>query len=260
VKNASRWALAGVGVLGPVVACAGGTETGNPNHGGSVVAFDASACKKEQPVESGRSQQGIVDASEYDGLRCVEWERTSDSLLTLRLLNVNGGCSVPWQGEGHVRDDGSLELLLVNPKCAVALCGWCLYDFAFTLRDAPAPAGLPIEVGQVACPGDEPTWEPALVLPADAGDSGIVCRYANQFAYDQQLQEQDRCGSQFGTCGDQGGFCSASGGPIVCRDDLVCSPADGVNRCLEPCTADADCAPHAVSACIDGICRLSATY
>jgi len=260
VKDFRRWALTGVGVLGPVAACAGGTETGNPDKGGSLVAFDASACKKEQAVESGRSQEGLVSASEYDGLRCVEWERASDGLLTLRLLNVNGGCSVPWKGEGRVRDDGSLELLLVNPKCAVASCGWCMYDFAFTLRGAPAPAALPIDVGQVACPGEEPTWDPGLVLPADAGDSGIVCRYANRFAYDQQLAERDGCGSKFGTCGDEAGFCGGSGGPTVCRDDLVCAPADDVTRCLEPCTTDADCAPQAVSACIDGICRLSAAY
>jgi hypothetical protein len=99
-----------------------------------------------------------------------------------------------------------------------------------------------------------------IVLPADAGESGILCRYANQFAYDQQLAEQDRCGSKFGTCGDGGGFCNSGTGPTTCRDNLVCTTADDASRCLEPCTTDADCSPREVSACIDGICRLSATY
>ena len=260
MKDFRQLALAGVGIIGTVAACAGGTETGNPGKDGTLVAFDASACKEEAPVESGRSQEALVTASEYDGLRCVEWDKGGDGELTVRLLNVNGGCSVPWKGEAGVRDDGTLELRLVNPMCAVALCGWCIYDFTFTLRGAPAPAELPIEVGQVACPGKEPEWDPVIVLPADAGDSGVLCRYANQFAYDQQLGEQDRCGSKFGTCGDAGGFCNSGTGPTACRDNLVCTAADDANRCLEPCTTDADCSPQAVSACIDGICRLSATY
>jgi hypothetical protein len=261
VKDFRQLALAGFGVIGTVAACAGGTETDNPGKDGNLVAFDASACKKEAPVESGRSQEALVTTSDYDGLRCVEWEKQSDGELTVRLLNVNGGCSVPWKGEAVVRDDGSLELRLVNPTCAVAHCGWCIYDFSFTLRGAPPAAGLPVEVGQVACPGTDPEWDPVIVLPDDAGDSGILCRYANQFAYDQQLAEQGRCGSKFGTCGDQAGFCTTSGtGPTPCSDGLVCAATDDTTRCLEPCTTDADCSPRAVSACVDGICRLSATY
>jgi hypothetical protein len=253
-------ALAGVAALGTPVACEGGTETGNPGKDDSLVAFDASACKKDAEVPSGQSQEALVTASEYDGLRCVEWEKQSDGKLTVRLLNVHGGCSIPWKGEAGVRDDGTVELRLVNPACAVALCGWCIYDFSFTLKGAPAPAGLPLEVGQVACPGDAPEWDPVIVLPDDAADSGILCRYANQFAYDQLLGEQDRCGSKFGTCGDQGGFCAPAGGTTTCRDDLVCALADDASRCLEPCHSDDDCTPRAVSACVDGVCRLSATY
>lgn len=260
MKESRLLVLASVGVIGAAAACEGGTETDNPRKDGTLVAFDASACKKEAAAESGRSQEALVTASDYDGLRCVEWEKQTNGELTVRLLNVNGGCSVPWEGDARVRDDATLELTLVNPSCAIARCGWCIYDFAFTLRGAPPPAGLPIEVGQVACPGEDPEWDPTIVLPDAAGDSGILCRYANQFAYDQQLSEQDRCGSKFGTCGDQGGFCASGGGPIACRDNLVCSPADDASRCLEPCTTDADCTPQAVSACIDGICRLSATY
>ena len=257
-----QWALAGVAVLGTVVACAGGTETGNPGKGDTLVTFDASACKKEQASQSGKSQEALVTASDYDGLRCVEWEKQSDGELTVRLLNVNGGCGVKWKGEAGVRDDGTLELELVNSMCAVAKCGWCIYDFTFTLKSAPPPAGLPIQVGDVACPGDAPEWEPLIVLPDDAADSGILCRYANQYAYDQQLGEQGLCGSKFGTCGPQGGFCAPpTGDPtIVCRDNLVCAPADEANRCLEPCHSDDDCSPQAVSACVDGVCRLSATY
>ena len=254
------WSRAGVAVLGTVVACEGGTETDNPGKGETLVSFEASACKKDAEVQSGQSQEALVTASEYDGLRCVEWEKQRGGELTIRLLNVNAGCSIPWNGEASVRDDGTVELRLVNTACAVALCGWCIYDFSFTLKGAAPPAGLPIEVGQVACLGGAPEWEPVIVLPDDAPDSGILCRYANQFAYDQLLGEQDRCGSKFGTCGNQGGFCAPTGGTTTCRDDLVCVPADEASRCLEPCRSDDDCTPRAVSACVDGVCRLSATY
>jgi hypothetical protein len=242
-----------------LVACAGGTETDNPRKPGDLVSFEASACKKEAPEESGRSSEALVASSEYDGLTCVEWETEGSGVLTLRILNLNGGCSVPWNGNAEVQEDGSLDLTLENPKCAIAACGWCLYDFRFTVRGAPPPGGLPLRIGTIACPGEAPSWDHALSLPEDAGDSGIVCRYAHPVAYDEQLEREDRCGAKFGTCGGQGGFCTISG-TEPCREGLVCSAADATDRCLEPCDTDEDCSPRAVSACVDGICRLAASY
>jgi hypothetical protein len=254
-----RLARASVWASGAVVACAGGTETDNPHKSGDLVAFDASACKTEAAETSGKSFEAVVATSEYDGLTCLEWETKSGGVVSFRVLNLNGGCSVTWSGDAVVRADGSLELLLTNTKCAVAACGWCLYDFQFDVRNVPPLSGLPVRIGTIGCPGETPTFDHELSLPADAGPSGILCRYTNVSAYDQLLVEHDRCGSQFGSCRDQDGFCKTDGAP-ECREGLVCTPAADSERCLTPCTSDYDCSPGEVSACVDGICRLTATY
>jgi hypothetical protein len=253
-----RLARASLWASGAVVACAGGTETDNPRKDGDLVAFDASACKTHPAEKSGQSSEALVVASEFDGLSCLEWETQSDGVVTFRVLNLNGGCSVPWTGDAVVEADGSLVLLLTNPMCAVAACGWCLYDFQFDVRNVPPVSGLPVRIGTIACPGEAPSFDNELTLPEDAGAAGILCRYTNQYAYDQLLGEQDRCGSQYGTCGQAGGFCGSE--PTKCRDDLVCVAADEAERCLRPCSSNDDCSPRDVSACVDGICRLSATY
>jgi len=258
--NSWRWVVrASVWVSGSAVACAGGTETDNPRKLGDLVSFDASACKKEAAEMSGRSSEALVTASDYDGLLCVEWETERNGALTLRVLNLNGGCSVPWEGSADVLSDGSVDLTLENPTCSVARCGWCLYDFRFTVRGAPAPSGLPLRVGTIACPGEEPTWDLALALPEDAASSGIVCRYAHPVAYDEQLAREDRCGAKFGTCGGEGAYCALSG-PEPCQEGLACETTNDGDRCLERCETDQDCSPLAVSACVDGICRLAATF
>lgn len=254
-----RFARASVVASGAVAACAGGTETDNPHKSGDLVAFEASACKKDAGAQSGQSSESLVVASEYDGLTCLEWQTENDGTHTFRILNLHGGCSVAWTGNAVVQADGALELLLTNSKCSVASCGWCIYDFQFGVRNVPPLAGLPVRIGTIACPGEEPSFDDLLTLPADAEPSGILCRYTNIFAYDQLLGEQDLCGSEFGGCRDQAGFCTAEGAP-PCRDGLVCSPADEFNRCLSPCETDDDCAPREVSACVDGICRLARTY
>lgn len=254
-----RLARASVWASGAVVACASGTETDNPHKSGDLVAFDASACKKEAAETSGKSFEAVVAASEYDGLTCLEWETKSDGVVSFRILNLNGGCSVPWSGDAVVRADGSLELLLTNTKCAVAACGWCLYDFEFGVRNVPPLSGLPVRIGTIGCPGETPTFDHELTLPEDAEAAGVLCRYTKSFAYDQLLAEQDRCGSQLGSCRDQAGFCKTEGA-AQCRGDLVCAPTDDSNRCLTPCTSDDDCSPREVSACVDGVCRLAATY
>lgn len=254
-----RVARATVLASGAVVACAGGTETDNPHKSGDLVAFDASACKKEAVEASGTSSEAFVVASEFDGLTCLEWETENDETVTFRVLNLNGGCSVQWSGDAVVQADGSLELLLTNTQCAVARCGWCLYDFQFGVRNVPPLSALPVRIGTIGCPGEAPSFDNELTLPEDAPASGILCRYTSIFAYDQLLGERDLCGSRFGSCRDEAGFCTTEGA-TECREGLVCAPVDDTKRCLSPCETDDDCAPREVSACVDGICRLAQTY
>jgi hypothetical protein len=244
-----------------VVACASGTETDNPASG-PLVRFDASACKKE-PVERstlpGRSTDAFVTASDYDGLTCVEWERGEGGELALRFLNVAGPCSVAWQGAATARADGGLDVVVKNPSCEVARCGSCLYDFELAVRDAE-PAGGNVTLALADCEGELSEQTLSAVLPADAADSGILCRLTDASAFAQQLAQEGRCGSVFSPCGAGSTFCPEN---TTCTDGLTCTDlGDGLGslRCLASCAVDEDCTPPGVTQCEDGVCAVPPAF
>jgi len=241
------------------VGCASGTETDNPAE--PLVRFEGSVCKKEAAQTSevpGQSSEAFVTASDYDGLSCIEWERREGGELGLKFSNVEGPCSVPW--EGSVKKTGNgLDVVASNPTCEIAPCGWCLYDFELTVARTE-PTGLGVTLGLVSCAGEAPQQSEAVTLPADASDSGILCRYAHGVAFDEQLAVEGRCGARFGPCASASSYCGPNGS---CADGLVCTDVGGTigsMRCLDPCETDADCTPVGVTRCADGVCTVPAAF
>jgi len=141
----------------------------------------------------------------------------------------------------------------------IAACGWCLYDFRFDVKNVDSLAALPVRVGLVDCQGAV-SFDYALTLPEDAGDSGILCRYANPYALDDQFAVQGRCGERFSSCNKVGSLCARSG-VAGCNEGLTCvEVTSGDSRCLEECSEGADCTASEVSECSGGVCNLRASF
>jgi len=237
----------------------GGTETGNPvQPSGPLSHFDSSACKTDSSTTTtqsapGESRQALVAVSDYDGLQCIEWERgTKEGDVTLRLINFPGGCGVTWSGTAARRSDGSLELALVNTGCTVHRCGSCLYDARYELTGITATPALAVHIGYVDCPTmGAAHWDYDTSLPLGDAPSGIVCRYARL----NSVLSSKVCSGKNLLCGGASGIC----GSMPCATGLTCTPIDGANdqRCLQPCTTDADCSPAGTMTCTEGTCRLA---
>jgi len=242
-----------------LTAC-GGTETGNPAApAGPLSHFESTACKTEAPTSQsspGQTEQALVTTSDFDGLQCIEWERGSkEGDLTLRLINFPGGCTVKWDGAAAQRNDGSLELELVNTGCTLFRCGSCLYDTRYDLSGIAGTPLLALHIGYVDCPSKASVrWEYDTSLAIGATPTGIVCRYAPL----NSVLSPTVCSGKNLLCGGASGLCNST----PCADGLTCTPVDGVNdsRCLQPCTTNADCTPAGTMACTDGVCRLATTW
>ena len=71
-------------------------------------------------------------------------------------MNLEGACGAQWEGAALVNDDGSLTFRLDNPKCLVASCGWCIYDWSFEVSGVEATgAELPVSIIVDTCPGEQ---------------------------------------------------------------------------------------------------------
>lgn len=226
------------------VACVG-TNTGNP------LTSDISGCKSESDFAS----KALTGTERYDGLSCMHWERTEDS-LHLEALNFRGGCSITWQGTFEPISSGP-SVLLTNPSCAVAACGSCLYDATFDidLRETSIAddASLPLR-SDASCSGDADLidfWS----LRSNASE-GITCDYAQ--GLDWHAGRLGTCGQTNMPCRRDDGLCADDGqGP--CDAGLTCTEVSTSNFvCLEQCTTDDDCAAPDVMSCNDGLCQLDA--
>jgi hypothetical protein len=241
-------------VLGTVASCAGsgtgggGTETGNP---ATLQHFAASECKTRAP-EPGK--QALSAASDLDGLQCVEWSRDASGVLTLRLSNFPEPCGDAYLGAAKLASDGALELSVYKDGCQIFKCGTCLYDFDFELAGIPTDAPLRLRTGVASCESEPVNWDDALQLPLDAQPSGLSCRYVRKNALEQYASVRGTCGERNMPCGT----CAGTGGQ-TCAEGLSCSSvADGDQRCLAGCSADADC--MSAMSCVDGLCQSQSSW
>jgi hypothetical protein len=245
--------LRALAVVGAFTSC-NGTETDNPVESGSgpLVDFASSPCKRETAMSG---QQPLSVASEAEGLQCVSWELTESGTLLLRLLNFDAGCGAEWSGRAELADDGAIELAVDNPSCRVASCGTCLYDFDFELADVDTTADLPLRAALKMCPSDDTTYGADVTLPLADSPSGSLCRPIARGPLGWYAITTSRCGAYNMPCGAD---CM---GPSGCDDGLTCVAIDGADdyRCLEVCSADADCSSPLTS-CQSETCRPAQTF
>jgi hypothetical protein len=238
-----------------LAACTG-TDTGNP----PVIDFRNSACHDQsystnkdvilQSLEEGT----LVPDPRFKGLTCFVSELRADSLHLL-VSNYMAACGSEggWTPRVAERSDGGLDLILEDADCAVAKCGWCLYDLSFDLPREYATARS-LHLYQQGCDGDPMEITTQLALTET---EAAACAYtsANALMWKGRGDTGERmlCGSwpdgyETGTC-DLGLTCS----------ELTSDPTwrQGGGRCLRNCATDIDC--DGLSVCTSGVCQLKAT-
>jgi len=233
------------------VSCAGGgTETDNPAT--TLKDFTSSTCKTKAP-EPG--QQALVLESDAEGLQCVEWSRDVQGTLAIRLRNFPEGCGDDYQGTAALAPDGSLQLAVHKASCEVFRCGWCVFDFAYTLSGVDTTSPLLVHLGSAVCASKPTTFADQVTLPVDERDSGVVCRYLEHNALEQYGSGRSACGERNMPCGACNGTDTTT-----CAAGLTCTAiANGDSRCLQDCDSDADCA-GGLSACQNAVCQANESW
>ena len=252
-------------VLLTLLAC-NGTETQNPNSGGPLLAFGNSGCKKETLANASIGTQaattadaGVIDyGDEVAGLKCFAWQTTGTNTVKVSLINFEEACGAKWEGKAQVDSNGALTLGLVNPRCLVAECGWCIYDWTFEVNGIATDHNLPVAENIDTCPGQQAVKTTNAELLLATQPSGILCRYANFSAIQWQALSLGTCGTVGMPCMATS-MCSNSGGSTTqtCQGDLTCTDNGNSSQmiCATPCVLDSDCGTTGVQSCQSGLCR-----
>jgi hypothetical protein len=252
-------------VLLTIFAC-NGTETQNPNSGGSLLAFGNSGCKKETLASTSNRTQAVTPADagvisygdEVEGLKCFAWQTTGADAVKISLINFEEACGAQWQGSVRAESNGALTLGLVNPNCLIAKCGSCIYDWSFEVKGITINQNLPVAVNIDTCPGQEAVKTTNAELPLATQPSGILCRYANFSALQWQALSLGTCGTVGMPCMATS-MCSISGGAATqsCQGDLTCTDNGNSSQmiCATQCVLDSDCGTTGVLSCQSGLCR-----
>ena len=256
VRLASLASTAALAALA-LSACADtGTETDNP-----VLEFESSECNapasdyyaSQSPVA--RSSAALsFDPALYNGLYCYAWEAHDDGVVTLDVLNYNGGCGAQYALADTRVERGSIQLGIINPTCTWASCdATCLFDFSYELAGVDTSARAELQLRRVACDdSSEERREPRVILPLDEQREGVLCRQVTYGAGAPTcgLAHTPPCGADyFGTCAD------GCGEGLACVEDAL----GDEDLCFTACEADEDC-PLDIEACEDGACRLRETF
>jgi hypothetical protein len=242
-----------------------GTETQNPNSGTTLVSFGNSGCKKETLPNAYRitnmplTDAGIINyGGEVEGLKCFAWQTTGADSVTISLINFEEACGAQWEGSARIASDGTLQLGLTNPKCTIAMCGWCIYDWSFEVKGVDLGQDLPVTLGIDTCPGEQDVKVTSVQLPLATQSSGIMCRYANFNAVGWQAMALGTCGALGMPCTGTN-MCQNTGGSTeqTCHGDLTCTDNGTASEmiCAKPCTLDSDCGANGVQSCQAGVCR-----
>lgn len=240
------WVLLAGGLS--IVSCAGGTETDNP---ATLKDFSSSTCKNEPPNPG---QQELVLEADADGLQCIDWAVTGDT-LQIQLINFPERCADRYLGKASLTGD-TLELSVYNNICAVAACGSCVFDFDYEISGVRNGAPLRLRIGAAICEQEPTVFSDELTLPLNERSSGVVCRPIPSGALTWLAHRRSACGERNMPCGD----CSNEADTTSCDPGLICTElAEGDARCLATCASDNDCA-GALSTCEDGVCRASSSW
>lgn len=221
--------------------------------GATLASFDKSACKKEAQTKAGPSPLG-AEPEAYAGLQCVRWNAI-DGGFQVFLRNFDGPCGAEWDGAVKALASAT-ELRVANPKCMIASCGSCIYDFTFDVKMTPAQGGDAFELVMDPCPGQQDATTVKITLPLATQPSGEICRYANYGALGWEAMALGTCGKAYMPCrGEAMGMCQAEDGGAPCDEGLACEAAATAEArvCQQACTKDLECL--ATMTCQGGFCR-----
>ncbi|MGC4089268.1 MAG: hypothetical protein QM756_15555 [Polyangiaceae bacterium] len=232
-------------VASTVLACAGGTETDNPD---TVQKFVAGQCK------TSAGAQALLTDSDTQGLQCVEWSTLASGNLSLRLLNFPEPCGEKYLGQASLTADGSLDAWVYKDTCQVYRCGTCVFDFEYELKGIDTAQPLPLRIGSAVCAEQTATFADNLTLPLDTQPRGALCRPLEASALHQWGLMRGLCSQRNMPCGTCNGTDVSS-----CAEGLVCTQlAASDARCLAPCTLPEDCPDTAQ--CQDSVCRAKTSF
>ena len=232
-------------------------------------SFNAGPCKKHQVADiDGLVPRAGISAEKHPelaGLQCMVWRTdTANRRLLVDLVNFHEGCGVEWEGDVEVASDG-ITLKLINPGCAQASCGWCIYDWSFDVETAAAESDLPVTITVDDCP-DKAGVNTTLhaEIPA-ASESGRSCRYANFYALEDQAATLGGLGTAFMPCSGAEMNGGGDASSWSCGEGLVCTDVTGREYpspiCLPSCEVDADCPlPELLTCDAAGACVIAAPW
>ena len=246
-----------------------GTETENP--AAPLISFQGSQCKKTLSIGAkgvAPAPDGGTPASDtgktvsfdgsYDGLQCIAWQKLAEGSFRFELGNFHGSCGITdWKGSASVAQDGTVVLNAINSDCRAAACGWCLYDWAFDVRNVPEAEDAHLVISIVGddgkkCDAARPSDD--VMIPTNNAEQGILCRPVFRYA-------ADTLGRTLETPGKLHMPCDLSV-PTPCTAALSCGPLASTDdlRCLTRCSADSDCTLPSLLTCQEGTCRLAQTW
>lgn len=235
-----------------VASCTGsGTETDNPAT--PLKDFSSSACKNKQQDPQ---PQALIQASDADGLTCVEWARGADDTLDLKLHNFSEPCADSYLGKAAIASNGTLEVSVYKDTCQVAKCGLCVFDFHYQLQNVSADAPLALRIGSAVCESQPTLFADELSLPLDTQETGVVCRALERSGLDWYARGRDACGSLNMPCG---ATCDGAD-QTTCSAGLTCTElAQDDSRCLADCESDDDC-PAGLTTCVASACQAASSW
>lgn len=227
---------------------------GSAATGPTLGSFAKSACKKEPQAKSGSWTLGGEPAS-YAGLECVRWAPI-DGGFQIFLRNFDGPCGAEWEGSVKALASAT-ELRVANPKCLLANCGSCIYDFTFDVKMTAAQGGDAFDLVMDTCPGQQDAKTVKVTLPLATQASGEICRYADYGALGWEAMALGTCGKAYMPCREDGGMgmCPLGDGGAACDDGLTCEAGATADArvCQKACTKDDEC--EATMTCQTGFCR-----
>ena len=229
-----------------------------------TVEFIGSECKSHLYVPSSRApaQLYTMEQSEpYQGLQCVSWTRDDANTFSIDLINFNGACGAQYVGDYQKGDSGELTLMVNNPGCMIASCGYCVYDWSFEVEDVTATE-LTINLAENACPEEEDYHVDTYTFEVSQSEleagSGITCSYKYI-----DIFESPSCGAMHQPCNqlesDTEGNDEICGVAATrCNEGYTCAETADMKQptCVAECVEDTDCPLQPLLTCDNGLCLL----
>ena len=230
--------------------------SGCPSEESNLVSFQGSACKKDAAFAEIMPLYSTFDSDELAGLQCVAWKR-ADGGMKVDLINFSGACGADWHGKAVV-DGDRVTVTVENPRCMVADCGSCIYDWSFDVDGVDPEAAITVVAEQDTCPGEQEIDRVTATIPAGAPE-GIICNYASYGSLEWHAMSTGESGMIHMPC--VGSEESEDGTAPPCDGDMVCAENGDGNEtheiCLAPCTEEADCPHPDLLSCQEGLCRIA---